>query len=145
MMSMSDRARRRSIADNELENLIRGLPRREPRPALRDRILSRATLPRHRRAALLRPAFALAALAALLIADLLALKVQDAGLPTSPKATALTVTAQAPAQDDQDVAWLREMGGSSLSLEVARRSTQAQKQQSYPSLLKALLEGAEGG
>ena len=94
---------------------------------------------------LFRPAFALAALGVLLIADLLALRVQDASLAPSAKAPAVTVTAQVPRQEDQDIAWLREMGASGLSLEIALRSTQTQEQQSYPSLLKALLEGAEGG
>ena len=142
---MSESSRYHDMSDEELESLITALPRRAPRPALREDILSQAPRRQARRAMLFRPAFALAALAVLLIADLLALKVQDAGLAPSTKASAVTITARAAGQGDQDVAWLQEMGASGLSLEIARRSTQAQNQQSYPSLLKALLEGAEGG
>src|SRR5574340_88797 len=79
VMEMNEHRRYRDLTDDELVELIRGLPRREPRPAFRARVLS-APAPA-RAAGHWRPAFALAALVVLLFADWMTLKWTA---PTSP-------------------------------------------------------------
>ncbi len=62
------------MTDEQFEDLIGGLPRREPPPGLRDRVLAHA---RPRRASLLRARFALAALVLLAALDVGVLRWQD--------------------------------------------------------------------
>jgi len=89
-----------TLSDDQLEGAIRSLPRREPRAALRARVLTRASRPR-RSSLLLRPGFAFALLAALLLADLAVMKRQDALLRPTPLAAAPTI---APADSDPELA-----------------------------------------
>ncbi len=141
---MTDRRRYHDMSDEEFEGLVASLPRRVPSPALRKRILSRAPS-RPRSPAVFRPAFALAALALLIIADLLALRVQDASLAPTTRAPVVTVNTQAAAQDDQDVAWLREIVGPHTALIVALRPASGGHQETYFQLRTRLLAGNNGG
>ncbi len=74
---MSESSRYHDMSDEDLESLISALPRRVPRPTLREDILSQAPRQQARRAMLFRPAFALAALVVLLAVDLLVVRWQD--------------------------------------------------------------------
>lgn len=73
---MRDRQSHSSREDEELERLLRGLPRREPSPPLRGRVLSRAA----RRQIRLSPAWALAGLLLLIVADVLVVRHQERAL-----------------------------------------------------------------
>ncbi len=80
---MAERIRCRQMSDRELEDYLSGLPRREPKASLRERLLSSTYRPS-------RPAYspftgALAALAILLLlADVAALRQQDAPASADP-------------------------------------------------------------
>ena len=73
---MRDRHSHSSGEVEKLESLLRGLPRREPSPGLRGRVLSRAA----RRPSRSAPAWALAGLLLLIVADVLVVRHQDQAL-----------------------------------------------------------------
>ena len=73
---MSDPTRWSEMTDAEIEGLIRRLPAKQPAAELRGRVLARASR-RVGRAAALRPAIALGALAVLLLLDSVVLAWQD--------------------------------------------------------------------
>jgi hypothetical protein len=85
----------RGWSEEQLAEVIRGLPRRQPPPALRHRVLAQAGL---RRAPRLRLRLAFAALILLLVLDLAAMRWQDAGMIAAPASAA----AVARVQVDQD-------------------------------------------
>jgi hypothetical protein len=145
-MTMNDDTPYRDMNDEELEGLISGLPGRQPRPALRDRVLLGARRPSARRVRLLRPAFALAALVILLLADMIVVGLQDAGLSARAGVSPSVLTAQrAPAERDVP-AWLREIGaeelGPRIAWMVAKRPPDAA---TYSALLADLLQTGNGG
>jgi len=73
---MRDRQSHSYGDEEKLERVLRGLPRREPSPTVRSRVLSRAA-PRHIR---LSPAWALAGVLLLIVADVLVVRHQDHAL-----------------------------------------------------------------
>jgi hypothetical protein len=77
---MSD-PRSRGMTEEQCEDLICNLPRREPPPGLRGRVLAHAG---PRRASLLQPRFALAALLLLLALDVGVLRWQGSGMTAPP-------------------------------------------------------------
>ena len=87
---MRDRQSHPYGEDEELERLLRGLPRREPNPALRGRVLSRAA----RRQGRLAPAWALAGLLLLIVADVLVVRHQDHALWAAGGGPPMAVAAQ---------------------------------------------------
>ncbi len=143
---MTDRRRYNDMSDDELESLLRGLPARAPSDGLRARVLSYGLRARRPRPHTLRPVLAFAALILLLVADLLVLHVQDTSLSADAGASPAVVTAQAPLQDDESVAWLRELGVSGLGLRVARLSADSEtRPQTRAELLRSLLTPGNGG
>jgi len=136
---MPDRPRR-DLTDEQFEHLLRGLPRREPRPELRERVLSHQLPPARRPHLVFRPAFGVAALALLLLADLAAMRSQDSGYSPGRAAPPAAVTAQA----DDDTSWLRELGFPRLRLAALPASDQPNPD-SYLALRNRLLQGANGG
>jgi len=130
------------ITDEDLENAIRGLPRREPRAGMRERVLSHSTAPQPHRARSPRLAFGLAALAVLLLADWLVIKSQDVGSPfgASPQA----VVAQSEPASRDEVALMRELAASGLPLRLAMRHP-APQPQTYFDLRNRMLNEADGG
>lgn len=142
---MTDRSRYRDMTDDDLERLIRDLPTRQPTAALRHRILSHVDQRNSRRPALSRPAFAFAALIVLLVADLLALSLQDAGLGLK-RAPAALIRAQPSPAEDQYLAWLHEIGRSGLTQRIALlRAQEERSRYTYSALRRSLLDNAEGG
>jgi hypothetical protein len=114
--------KRAHLSDEALEARLRGLPRREPSPDLRRRILAAAWQPR--RVGLRHPAFAFAMLMVLLLADLLVVGNQQSAPGLGSSSTATVVQAQAPSREE--IALLRELDPSGLPLRLALR------QQSHP-------------
>jgi hypothetical protein len=107
---MTHRRGYRDMSEEQLEDLVRGLPQREPRPHLRDRILAAAAAPRPtgRRG----PALAVAALVFLVLADLLVLRSQvPSGAPPT--------DGPPPAVACDEVALRRELGLGGRPLRVA--------------------------
>lgn len=115
---MNERRRYRDLTDDELVELIRGLPRRAPRPALRDQVLS-APAPA-RAANQWRPAFALAALVVLLFADWLALRWTATSSPAGPPPAAL---GQVQIATRDDLAFAQELAYLGLPLRLAQQVT----------------------
>ena len=87
----------RRWSEEQLEVMIRGLPRREPRPALRHRVLAQAGL---RRAPRPRLRLAFAALILLLALDVAAIRGQDTGMITVPASPAVVIRVQEKHDDD---------------------------------------------
>ena len=142
---MSDRRRYRHMSDEELESRISALPRRVPRPALREDILSQAARRKPRGMRLSRPVFALAALVVLLAADLLALSWQDGGAKMPRARLPVPAVAEARPEEDDQLAWLREIGASDTALLVALRPASGGHQQTYFELRERLLAANNGG
>ena len=143
---MTDRQRYREMSDDQLESLIRGLPGRGPSSGLRARVLSDSLRSRARRRRAHRPALAFAALICLLLADLLILSLQDAGLAAIGGTSSAVVTARARAQADEQMTWLREVGASGLGLRVAHLSADSGTRPGTRSeLLRDLLAPGNGG
>jgi len=139
---MTDR-RLQDIEKDALENTIRGLPRREPRAALRSRVLAATASARPPRAwtrAILAPA----ALIALLALDLLVVTTQDRQLARSLPARPAAMMAAAPAPDT-DLSWLRDLGLPDDSVAVVALRHQAVSQDTYFSLRDSLLANGSGG
>ena len=145
-MTMNDDTHYRDMSDEELEDLIRGLPGRQPRAALRDRVLLAAQRRPVRRVILLRPAFALAALVILMLADMIVVGLQDAGLAARAGVSRSVLTAQrAPAERDVP-AWLREIGVEDFGPRIAQMAAERQPgAATYPALLADLLQTGNGG
>lgn len=142
---MTDRPRYDDLSDEELESLIRCLPGRGPSSDLRARVLSHGLRAGRRRSRAPRPALALAALFALLLADLLILSSQNAGLGMK-TAPAAVVRADTSATQNSDLAWLSESGRPGLTQRIALLRAQKQtRQHTYSLLRRSLLENAEGG
>jgi len=97
MKSMRDRQSHSAGDDEELESLLRGLPRREPSPALRGRVLSHAA----RRQGRLSPVWALAGLLFLIAADVLVVRHQDHALWAAAGGPPMAVTAQTQEQTEE--------------------------------------------
>lgn len=133
---MNEPRRVRDMTDHELVELVRGLPERAVGVGLRDRLLSGAVPARPRRG--LHPAFALAALFVLLIADAVTLRIQgrlsEAGAFGSfgPQARAMP-REEAP-----------ELAPAGLSIRVAMRPVAASPAP-YLAVCKDLLRDADGG
>ena len=145
-MTMNDDTPYRDMSDEELEGLIRGLPGCQPRAALRDRVLLGARRPSVRRATLLRPAFALAALVILILADMIVVGLQDGGLAARAGVSPSMLTAQrAPAERDVP-AWLREIGAEELGPRIAWMVAESPPDAAtYSALLADLLQTGNGG
>ena len=94
---MRDRRSHSSGDDEKLEGLLRGLPRREPSPALRGRVLSHAARRRSRAA----PAWALAGLLLLIVADVLVVRHQDHALWAAAARPPMAVAAQTKQQTEE--------------------------------------------
>ena len=94
---MRDRRSHSSGDDEKLEGLLRGLPRREPSPALRGRVLSRAA----RRRGRLSPAWALAGLLFLIVADVLVVRHQEHALWPAAGGPPMAVAAQTQPQTEE--------------------------------------------
>jgi hypothetical protein len=145
-MTMNDDTPYRDMSDEELEHLIRGLPGRQPRAALRDRVLLGARRRPVRRGTLLQPAFALGALFILLLADIIVVGLQDAGLSARAGISPSVLTAQrAPAERDVP-AWLREIGAEELDPRIAQMVAERPPHAAtYSALLADLLQNGNGG
>jgi hypothetical protein len=115
---MSEHRRYGDLTDSELVELIRGLPRREPRASLRERVLSAPARPRA--AAGLRPVFAVAALVVLLFADWLALRWTTTGAPVGPPRAAV---AQAEPASREEVALAKELADFGIPVRIALRDS----------------------
>jgi hypothetical protein len=130
------------MTDEDLENAIRGLPRREPHAGLRESVLSRVPAPQPHRARSPRLAFGLAALVVLLLADWLVLRSQDVGSPFG--ASPQTVVAQAEPASRDEIALMRELAASGLPLRLAMRHPGPQPE-TYFDLRNRMLNEADGG
>lgn len=133
---MTDHRRYREMGDRELEELVRGLPRRGPGAALRERVLGGLLSAPARRSSVLRPAVLAACVALLLLADIVVVRMQDSR-PAS------AAGASAPARD-VGTAWLREVGASGVTLHFAMISAEEPRETSAVSL-RRLLANCEGG
>jgi hypothetical protein len=98
------------MSEEQLEDLVRGLPQREPGPHLRGRILAAARGPR--RTGRRGPAFAAAALVFLVLADLFVLRSQA---PSG----ALSEDAPPPAVACDEAVLRRELGLGGRPLRIA--------------------------
>ena len=142
---MNDHSRYRNMSDEDLEDLIRGLAHRRPSAALRDRVLGLADRRVPGRFALPRPAFALAALFVLLLAALLILTSQNAGLAMK-RAPAAFVRAEASPAEGEYLAWPEGIGRPGLTQRMALlRAHEHKRQHTYSLLRRSLLDNAEGG
>ena len=128
----------------ELEGLIRGLPRREPGEAVRDRILSHAAPRRRARPAFMRPGYAFLAVMVLLAVDVLVLHVDAVRIGGPPGSVGVAVAQATPAEADE-WAWLGEID-SGVGLRIARLQAGTRAQESgYRAMMTSLLAEANGG
>jgi len=132
----------RDLDDDQLESLIRGLPRREPRASLRERILSHSIAPPPRPTSAFRPAFALPALVVLLLADWLVLRSQSSGTLYSPAPQA--AVAQGGPASREEIGLMRDLAASGLPLRLAMRHPSLQPE-TYLELRNRMLNEADGG
>lgn len=139
---MSEHRRYRDMTDEGLETAIRGLPRREPRASLRERILSHPIAPTPRRISAFRPAFALPALVVLLLADWLVLRSQSSGTLYSPSPQA--AVAQGGPASREEIGLMRDLAASGLPLRLAMRHPSLQPE-TYLELRNRMLNEADGG
>jgi len=131
------------MGEEELEGLIRGLPRREPGEALCDRILSQAAPRRRLRPALMRPGYAFLAVMVLLAVDVLVLHV-DAARRGGPQGSIGGPVAQATSAEADELAWFEEIGGG-VGLRIARLHAGAPAQElGYRAMMTRLLAEANG-
>ena len=92
-----------------------------------------------------RPVFALAALVVLLAADLLVLTWQDGGVDMPRARLPVVAVAEARPQEDDKLAWLREIGASDPALLLALRPASGGRHETYFQMRTRLLEGNNGG
>jgi hypothetical protein len=143
---MTDETRYGRMSDAELEDLVRGLPRRAPLTAVRARILAGASERPCRRSRLFRPAMAAAALVALLLMDVAAVALQNRQLAVGGMERSATVGAHAVAMSQQDTAWLREIGVPDGRLTLAMLGARrVAPQTSYRAFGRDLVQNGEGG
>jgi hypothetical protein len=125
---------------------MRGLPRREPDPNLRARVLSRTRPRTHRPWVAPRPLLAAALVAALLAIDVIVLKVQDRSLPGASQPSLVATTAGRSPTAEADATWLAELLGETAPARVALlRSDPAASDDSYATLRESLLANGSGG
>ena len=143
---MSKARELREMSDEQLEHLVRGLPGRQPRAALRDRVLLGERRAPVRRVILLRPAFAFGALVILVLADMVVLGLQDARLAARAGVSPSVATvARSPAERDVP-AWLRETGAEELGPRIAHMVAERPPDAvTYSALLADLLQTGNGG
>ncbi len=115
---MSKHRRYRDLTDSELVTLIRGLPRRGPRAALRERVLSAPVRPHA--AAGLRPAFAVAALVVLAFADWLTLRWTTTSAAVGPPHAAV---ARAEPTSREEIALAQELADFGIPVRIALRDS----------------------
>lgn len=142
---MTDYRRYQELSDDQLAELIRQLPRRQPGSHLRDRVLFHSAAQALRPSVLLRPALAAAAIGILLVLDIAALRLQDRGLAVTGPRSAATVAVRT---DDAaaDSAWSRQMRASGFSFAVARlRADEPASACTYRELLNDLIGEGQGG
>jgi hypothetical protein len=138
--------RRHHADDEHIENMIRGLPRREPDPALRAQVLSRARPRTHRPWVAPRPLLAAALVAALLLIDVVVLKVQDRSLPGASQPSLVAATAGRSPTVDADATWLAELLGETAPTHIAwLHSDPPASDDSYATLRESLLANGSGG
>ena len=143
---MTDRRRYHEMSDDQLESLIRSLPGRGPSSGLRARVLSHGLRPHPTRRRAPRPALAFGVLILLLVVDLLVLNLQNTGLAAIGGASPAVATAQARPQEDERLAWLRELGVSGIGLRVAHLSADSgTRPQTRAEILRSLLAPGNGG
>ncbi len=143
---MTDRVRYRGASDAELEDLVRGLPRREPMGTLRVRVLSQADARKPRRPRLLTQAVAAAALGALLLSDMAVVARQDRQLAMAGVTRLPVVAARPEPAPSPDAVWLRELSGADGRLALAMLAApQGEQRDSYRALLREVLENGTGG
>lgn len=128
------------MSDAEMGELIRGLPRREPAAELRERALVRASS-RARRAAALRPAIALGALAVLLLLDSVVLGWQDRQMGSEIRITRAVTPAAKPLPGDS----LGDLDLAGAPFLSARLRVAHAEPETYLQLRSRLLERGEGG
>jgi hypothetical protein len=104
---MAGRFRDREWSEEQLEDLVRGLPQRTPDADLRARVLAAAAARQTRPAGRRRPALAVAALALLVLADMLVLRQQTPPPSASPEPQAIAAARPLPREE---AALLREFG-----------------------------------
>lgn len=138
-MAVNDR-RLANGNDEGIAAVIRGLPRREPQAALRERALCGAA-GSTRRTGALRPAMALAALAVLLVGDHLVGRWQERQIMRVFPTGAVVVYAQKQSNGDD----LRDLGLDAGLLRVAGLRTSRVEGDTYSELRARLLRDGEGG
>jgi len=139
---MTDR-RLHDIDESSLENIIRGLPGREPDPGLRAQVLSRSRTHMRRGLPAFRPMLA-AALLLLLVIDVIVLKLQDGSVPGAPGRT--VVAASSGRAADADTAWLAQMLDEAAPARIAwLRADSASNADTYAALRASLLANGSGG
>jgi hypothetical protein len=145
-MIMNREAPYRDMSDEELEDAVRALPRRQPSQAVRHRIVSQGRHRHARPASFLRPALGLAALVVLIFADLLVVRLQNVSLASKAgPPTAMLVAAQAPDRTEQ-LAWLQEMGAPDLGPHIAQMVAERPPHSpTYAALLADLVRSGNGG
>jgi hypothetical protein len=140
---MTDR-RLHNVDEGALEDIIRGLPAREPRPDLRTGVFSASSAPVRRGRVVLRPVFATALVAALLLIDILVLKLQDGGLPTARSGDVVAASSSRAA--DTDTAWLAQIVEEAAPARIAWLQTDpATDATTYLALRASLLANGSGG
>jgi hypothetical protein len=133
-MTMKDR-RHAELGDEQFEEMVRGLPRREPRPGLRDSLFARLAAPRSIPSR--RPRLALGLLAALVLADVLVLR-SGGGTPPVPD----RVVAASQEEASEEAALLADLGVTDAPLRLALRPA---PRESAAAEERRLLEELNGG
>ncbi len=142
---MTDR-RLRDIDEDALENIIRGLPRREPDPNLRARVLSPRLSRAHRGWVAARLVLAAALVAALLVIDAIVLTVQDGSLPERSPVSMVAASSHETAAAADDTAWLAQVLGEAGPARIAwLRADSAAGASNYLALRASLLANGSGG
>jgi hypothetical protein len=142
---MTDR-RLRDIDEDALEDIIRGLPRREPDPSLRARALSHTAVTTHRGRVAPRPVLAVAVVLVLLLIDIIVLKVQGRGLSGPPSPAVVAASPSTPTAADDDTTWLAEMLGEAAPARIAWvRGDATVSADTYAALRATLLANGSGG
>jgi hypothetical protein len=142
---MTDR-RLHDIDEDALENIIRGLPRREPGRHLRTRALSHSRTRTRRGWGAARPVLAAALVAALLLIDIIVLKVQDGRVSGSSSPAVVAATPSTPTAADDDTTWLAEMLGEAAPARIAwLRADSPAAADTYAALRASLLANGSGG
>ena len=138
---MRDRQSHPYGEDEELESLLRGLPRREPNPGLRGRVLSRAA----RRRGRLSPAWALAGLLLLIVADVLVVRHQEHALWAAAGGPPVAVAAQTQEQTEEGLEDLLAVTGAWPRQSLRPQPEATAEASSYLSLRRELLREMQEG